>query len=401
MSQLRRRQWGCLLAVAAVLVAVRPAGAAMAGSPRSRLGQPGPRTRVACARPAAGHAACHARIVTARADGAPPSGSSPQGYNPADLRDAYKLGAASGGSGQTVAVVAAFDDPSAESDLAAYRSQFGLPPCTASGGCFTKVNQTGGSTPPAPDAGWAAEISLDLDMVSAICPNCRILLVEASSTSFADLGVAVDTAVVLGAGAISNSYGGSESAATFLLFGAHYHHPGNAITVSSGDLGFAVEFPASSPFVTAVGGTSLTRAANSRGWTETAWSGAGSGCSALAPKPPWQRDPACSRRTVADVAAVADPATGVSVYDSFGQPGGPWLVAGGTSASAPIIAGVYALAGNATTVLYGRFPYAHPGGLFDVTAGSNGACGGSYLCTAVPGYDGPTGLGTPNGTSSF
>ena len=397
MFHARRGRWWWPLAVAAVLVAARPAGAAVpgpSGSPR------GLRTRAACARPAPGHAACHARIVVARPDGAPPSGSAPQGYNPPDVQDAYKLPAATAGAGQTVAVVAAFDDPTAESDLATYRSQFGLPSCTSTGGCFAKVNQNGGATLPPADVGWAEEISLDLDMVSATCPNCHLLLVEASSSSFADLGVAVDMAAALGATAISNSYGGSETAAGFLLFGAHYHHPGHALTVSSGDLGFAVEFPASSPFVTAVGGTSLSRASNGRGWTETAWSGASSGCSSVAPKPPWQLDPGCPRRTVADVAAVADPATGVSVYDSFGQSGGPWLVMGGTSAAAPIVAGVYALAGNAATVLYGRSPYANPGGLFDVVAGSNGTCG-TYLCSAGPGYDGPTGLGTPNGTSSF
>jgi subtilase family serine protease len=175
-----------------------------------------------------------------------------------------------------------------------------------------------------------------------------------------------------------------------------------AVTASSGDSGFGVEYPAASGFVTAVGGTSLRRAANARGWSEAAWSGAGSGCSAFIAKPAWQADPGCSMRTVADVSAVADPNTGVSVFDSFGFQGQKgWFVVGGTSASAPIVAGVYALAGNAALVNYGSFPYSHAASLFDVTSGSNGACSPAYLCTAGAGYDGPTGLGTPDGSGGF
>ncbi len=151
--------------------------------------------------------------------------------------------------------------------------------------------------------------------------------------------------------------------------------------------------------MTAVGGTSLTRASNLRGWSETAWSGAGSGCSAFEPRPSWQTGSGCSNRTVADVSADADPNTGVAVYDTYRT--GGWLVFGGTSVASPIVASVYALAGNQASVSYGSFPYSHTGSLFDVTSGSNGSCGGSYLCTAEPGYDGPTGLGTPNGTSAF
>jgi subtilase family serine protease len=301
-----------------------------------------------------------------------------------------------------VGIVDAYDDPNAESDLGVYRSQFGLAACTTANGCFRKVNQSGGTRYPRANGGWAQEISLDLDMVSAICPNCHILLVEASSNSLSNLGTAVNEAAALGATEISNSYGGGESSSDTSYDTSYYNHPGIAITASSGDNGYGVEYPAASQYVTAVGGTTLTRASNSRGWSETAWSGTGSGCSAYDPKPSWQTDSGCSKRTVADVSAVADPNTGVSVYDSFsyqGQSG--WLVFGGTSVASPIIASVYALASNAATVTYGSYPYSHTSSLNDVTSGSNGSCGGSYLCTAGPGYDGPTGLGTPNGSGGF
>jgi subtilase family serine protease len=294
------------------------------------------------------------------------------------------------------------DDPNAEADLAHYRAQFGLPACTTANGCFRKVGQNGGAVP-ASDQGWGEEISLDLDMASAICPTCHILLVEATTSSIANLGAAVNFAASQpGVVAISNSYGGSEYSAETTDSTRFFNHPGKAITVSSGDGSFGVEFPAASQFVTAVGGTTLTRNTSARGFTETVWSGAGSGCSRFIAKPTWQHDTGCTRRTVADVSAVANPSTGVSVYDTFlpaGQQG--WLVFGGTSVSSPIIAGVYALAGNATTVNAGSFSYAHTASLFDVTSGNNGRCTPAYLCTGEVGYDGPTGNGTPNGTGAF
>jgi subtilase family serine protease len=352
-----------------------------------------------CPGAAPGEAFCHSWV---RVDNAsePLASSGPSGYAPADLRAAYGLGLASGGAGQTIAIVDAFDDPNAESDLAVYRSQFGLSPCTTANGCFRKVNQTGGTKYPRADKGWAEEISLDLDMASAICPNCKILLVEASTSSFANLAAAVDEAAALGATVISNSYGGGEYS-NEVNDQSHFNHPGIAITVSSGDAGFGVEFPAASQFVTAVGGTSLTRDASSRGWSETVWSGAGSGCSAFITKPSWQSDAGCARRTVADVAAVADPNTGVAVYDTFRLHPGGWLVFGGTSVAAPIIGAVYALAGNASSITYGSFSYTHLSSVFDVVSGSNGTCGGSYLCTGKTGFDGPTGNGTPNGAGGF
>jgi subtilase family serine protease len=268
--------------------------------------------------------------------------------------------------------------------------------------CFAKSDQNGGTSFPRNNGGWAQEESLDVDMVSAICPKCNILLVEARSATIANLGASVNTAVRLGAAAVSNSYGGGEYSAETTDENSFFNHPGVAITASSGDSGFGPQFPAASRFVTSVGGTSLTRASNTRGWTETAWSGAGSGCSAFATKQSWQTDSGCARRTIADVSAVADPNTGVAVFDSTPSGGlSGWLVFGGTSVSSPIIGTVYALAGNASTVTYGSFPYSHTASLFDVTSGSNGSCGGSYLCTSGPGYDGPTGLGTPNGTGAF
>ena len=329
------------------------------------------------------------------------------GYTACDLVSAYNL-PYTAGSGQTVAIVDAYDDPNAEADLGVYRAQFGLPACTTSNGCFRKVNQSGvqGSYPQA-NGGWAQEISLDLDMVSAVCPNCHILLVEASSSSLANLGTAVNTAASLGANAISNSYGGGESSSDPSYDSSYYNHPGVAITASSGDSGYGAQYPAASQYVTAVGGTSLTRANNTRGWSETAWSGAGSGCSSYDAQPSWQSSVSnitsvCGRRAIADVSAVADPNTGVDVYDSYSYQGlSGWLVFGGTSVASPIIASVYALAGNAASVNYGSYPYSHTSSLNDVTSGSNGSCGGSDLCTATSGWDGPTGLGTPNGAGGF
>jgi subtilase family serine protease len=340
------------------------------------------------------HARCFSKLVTRSRQ--PFDGLAPSGYGAPDIQSAYKLPSSTAGAGQTIAIVDAFDDPTAESDLGKYRSFYGLPACTTANGCFRKVNQAGGSLPPPPNPDWALEISLDVDMVSAVCPNCHILLVEATTNLDSDLYAAEDTAARLGANAISNSWGGDESADE-TANDVHFDHPGIAITASSGDNGFGVSYPASSPFLTAVGGTSLTRdTATARGWTEAAWSGAGSGCSAFEPKPSWQTDAGCANRTVADVSAVADPDTGVNVLFM-----GAWVTVGGTSASAPIIAGVYGLAGNAAATDAASFPYAHTVSLFDVASGSNGACSPTYLCTGGPGYDGPTGLGTPNGTGAF
>ena len=352
--------------------------------------------RVCSSAAQAGTAQCHAHIVL-NASGQPlATAATPSGYGAADLRTAYGV-TGTGTASTIVAIVDAFGYPNAESDLAVYRSQFGLPACTTANGCFKKVNQNGvqGSYP-ATNAGWSQETALDLDMASAMCPNCSLLLVEATSNSFLNLALSVNRAAAMGAHVISNSYGGSESGSS--TYEPYYNYAGIAVTVSSGDGGYGVEFPASSPHVTAVGGTSLSRSSTTRGWTETAWSGAGSGCSSVYAKPSWQTDTGCSRRTVADVSAIADPNTGVAVYAPSGR-SSAWLVFGGTSVASPLIAGLYGV--NDTAVNYGSDPYRHTAALYDVTSGSNGSCGGSYLCTAITGYDGPTGLGTPNGVTAF
>ncbi len=349
-------------------------------------------------------AACAALKVTSpvavRASVATPL-AAPSGYGPADLQAAYGL-PSNGGAGATVAIVDANDDPNAAADLNTYRSTMGLPACTVSSGCFKKVSQTGSTTAlPAADAGWAEEESLDVDMVSAIAPNAHIILVEANSATMQNLGASVNEAVALGAKYVSNSYGGGESSSDTSFDTSYFNHPGVAITVSSGDSGYGVEYPAASRFVTAVGGTSLVRNSSARGWGETVWNGAGSGCSSFDAKPSWQTDTGCARRTVADVSAVADPATGVAVYDTYGGDPG-WEVFGGTSVASPIIASVYADAGTPSAgSTPATFPYAHTGSLNDVTSGSNGSCSGSYLCTGKAGFDGPTGLGTPNGLTAF
>ncbi len=323
------------------------------------------------------------------------------GYGPSSLQSAYRLPSWTAGSGQTVAVVDPYDDPNAAADLAIYRAAWGLPACGT--GCFEKVNENGQASP-LPAAGnpyWANEESLDVDMVSAICPLCHILLVEASSGTFSDLGAAINATVGLGVKFISNSYYGAAGTYDAGYASAYLNHPGVAITFAGGDGGYGGPvFPASTEYVTAVGGTSLSPASNPRGWSETAWSGTGSGCSPYDPKPPWQTDTGCATRTANDVAADADPNTGVAYYDSYEQ--GGWAEAGGTSVATPIIASVYALAGPPAPGTYpSSYIYQHTSELYDVTSGSNGTCSPAYLCTAEVGYDGPTGWGTPDGTLAF
>jgi subtilase family serine protease len=345
-------------------------------------------------------ARCHAEVVT-DARGNPLATTAPSGYGPGQFRTAYGLPSTSAAAVKpTIAIVDAYDDPAAESDLGVYSSTYGLPACTTANGCFKKVDQTGGSQYPRGDHGWALEISLDVQVAHGICPDCKILLVEAKTNSFANLMAAVDYASSH-ANVVSNSYGAGEfSGETSYDF--HFNHPGVPTTVSSGDNGYGVEYPAASQYVTAVGGTTLRLNANGTRASETAWSGAGSGCSAYEPKPSWQKDGGCARRTVADVSADADPATGAAVYDSYGSSGQKgWFTVGGTSLAAPLVAGVYGLAGNGAATSYGSYPYAHTGSLFDVVSGSNGSFSGSYLCTSTAGFDGPTGLGTPAGIGAF
>ena len=346
------------------------------------------------------------RLGTARAQAV-------SGYGPADLQSAYKLAGVSSkrGVGQTVAVVDAFNDPKAASDLATYRAHYGLPACNPStgAGCVTKLNEQGNSSPlPPGNKSWAAQESVDLDMVSAICPNCRILLIEADTSGLSDLGAADNTAVSAGAKFVSNSWDGAEFPSESFFDNRYFRHPGVAIAVASGNGGYGTGWPSSSQYVTSVGGTNLTRDTGvSRGWTEKAWTGSGSGCSEADPKPAWQTadDAApggCLNRTQNDVAAVANPNPGVAFYDSYQKPG--WSVMGGTSVATPIITSVYALAGRPAPRTYpASYPYQHGAALNDVTSGSNGICETSrrYLCHAQAGYDGPTGNGTPRGTGAF
>jgi subtilase family serine protease len=352
-----------------------------------------------------------------------PSGS---GYGPAQFQAAYNLTAASAadGSGTTVAVVDAYNDPTAASDLATYRSAAGLPALTA--GQFTVYNQNGQTSPlpataPASDD-WTLEEALDVDMVSAICPLCKIDLVEANNDTGNGLFVAEQTAATtLGVKYISNSWGGRETSSDTAMDSEYFGVSGVVYTASAGDSAYSggVIYPATSPHVVGVGGTTLNTASNSRGWTESVWKtssteGTGSGCSAVEPQPSWQSSislitAACSHRVDNDVAADADPNTGAAVYDTSNGNGG-WNEVGGTSESSPMIAAVFALAGNngnggnnaADSI------YTHTGSLFEVTASNNGTCAppsqDAVLCTATGAantYNGPTGWGTPDGLTAF
>jgi subtilase family serine protease len=366
--------------------------------------------------------AAHPTAQTVR-PGVIPSGN---GYGPASFQAAYGLTAASAadGSGTTVALVDAYDDPSAATDLAEYRSAAGLPALTS--GQFTKYNQAGQTSPLPAEApvsdDWTLEETLDIDMVSAICPRCKIDLVEADNDSGDGLYVAEHAAATtLGAKYISNSWGGSETSADTGYDSEYFGVPGVVYTASAGDSGYSggVLYPATSPNVVSVGGTTLNTSASARGWTESVWDtssgeGTGSGCSAYEPRPGWQTaistiPPACPKRVDNDVAADADPSTGAAVYDTSNGNGG-WTEVGGTSQSSPIIAAVFALAGNngnggdnaADSI------YTHTGGLYEVTGGSTGTCtppaADSVLCSATGAmntYNGPTGWGTPDGLTAF
>lgn len=358
--------------------------------------------RVCAASPQAGHATCFAKVLV-NSKGAIPNATSPLGtaLSPDQVRAAYGLNGTTGG-GRTVAIVDAYGYTNLERDLTIYRNQYKLPACTTSNGCLRIIDQNGGTNLPRVDVGWSQEQALDVDAVSATCPDCKILVVQAKSASFADLGAAVNTAAAQqGVVAISNSYGGSDAADT--TYGKYYNHPGQAVTASTGDNGYqGGSYPASSSYVTAVGGTSLKMSGTSR-VSETVWSGAGSGCStynaALAAAASY--DTGCANRAMADVSAAADPNTGgLSVYAPTSRTNSTWSQYGGTSESSPIIASVYALSGN-TAGYANAIPYSHTSSLNDITSGSNGTCPTTQWCNARSGWDGPTGLGTPNGTGAF
>jgi subtilase family serine protease len=385
-----------------------------------------------CGRPTQETASC--RSIVLSSDGVVPLASTtpaPGSLGPGLLASAYKYSLPIGVSTwtwnhRTVAIVDAMDNPHAAADLTAYRSHYHLPPCTVASGCFRKLNENGAATPlPAGDLNWGMEIDLDLQMVSAVCPQCRIRLIEASSASLFDLVTAEDRAATIGASAISNSWGSTGELGSIgpLLFDSFVDHPGIAITAATGDNGYGGSWPSDVPTVIAVGGTSLTRAANARGWDESVWSGAGSWCSDVDSQPAWQaaavqqtatatNSATCTQRTSADVAATADPLHGVAAYDSYGSTGGAnWFVFGGTSVATPIIASMYARRGDHIHDAANPYParatynawYTNHNVLNDPTSGSNGACGTDpvYMCNGEPGYDAPTGIGTPNGLSAF
>jgi subtilase family serine protease len=392
------------------------ASTALAGHPAAPA-TPAPvaRFKAACPDAPAGYFRCFAlyrpqtSVNRAIAAGIAGVASRPIGLTPRKLEDAYRL-PVNRHTDQTVAVSIAYNTPHLAEYLAKYRRYFGLPPCTMASGCFRVVNEYGNPDPnrlppSGVGSGWDLEVTLDVSMISAACPYCKIIVVEGNSPGYADLARTDDTAAKLGAQVISNSYGGRENGYA-MAYAKSYDHPGHTIVVSAGDYGFsAANFPADLSTVTAAGGTYLARAHNKRGWWERTWIdqyGAGSsGCSAYVPKPAWQHDRNCPGRTVADVSAVA---VNIPIYNPNW---GGWVTVEGTSVSAPLIAGIYGLAGNASTIPLG-YAYSHQRFLFDVTRGTNSwfvpsklACGNDYLCMAKKGYDAPTGLGTPDGIGAF
>jgi hypothetical protein len=333
--------------------------------------------------------------------------ATPSGLGPSDLASAYKLDATRT-STNTIAIVDAFNYPNAESDLASYRSQFGLPACTKANGCLRVVNQTGATSPlpgnsPAGDD-WTVEAALDLDMASAACPTCKLILIEANDDQGNGLFVAQNTAASLGAVVVSDSWGGPSDGTDATEDASFFTHTQSITTfVASGDsgnTGATPDYPSTSLKVVGVGGTHLVRSTSTaRGWTETVWSGAGSSCSKLLAKPAFQSSvvptAACGKRAASDISAVADPNTGLAVFNAGS---GGFIVVGGTSAASPFVAGVWARYGISGASHDASYPYAHACELFDITSGSNGSCT-SALCRAAAGWDGPTGLGTPNGAT--
>ncbi len=356
-----------------------------------------------------GFTRCHSRVVTDN-NGKPLATTGPSGYSPLQFHTAYNLPNNAAGA-PIIAIVDAYDDPNVLSDLNTYSTQYGIPSLPQCSGsiasssvpCFAKINQNGGTSYPSFNSGWALEISLDVQVAHAICQNCSILLVEASSNSFSNLLTAENQAVTQGAVAVSNSWSGGEFSSE-TSYDSYFNHPGVAITAASGDSGYSAgtQYPAAYKYVVSVGGTTLQLNSDNTYYNETVWSGTGSGCSLYEVKPVWQKDTGCANRTLNDVSADADPNTGAAVYDSAGYNGQTgWFQVGGTSLSSPLIASVYALAGVTpsvyeASVLYPNYSYLH-----DIVSGNNGSCSPVYLCTGLAGYDGPTGLGTPNGLAAF
>lgn len=328
----------------------------------------------------------------------PEATTSPKGVSPVQIRNFYGI-PASGGAGVTIAIVDAYNNPNIENDLNVFSTQFGLPACTTANGCFKKVPGSGTKLPRA-DQGWALEIALDVQWAHAIAPDAKILLVEAASNSLVDLTAAVDKAVSLGATVVSMSWGGREFSSE-TNYDSHFNKPGVAFFASSGDSGTGPEYPAVSPYVISVGGTTVNMGTDGTYKGETAWSGSGGGVSLYESKPSSQQcgspDLCGSQRGNPDVAYNADPNTGFAVYDSYGYQGRKgWFQVGGTSAGSPQWAALFAIANaQRATPLTGLGPVYAIGSdsYHDITVGTNGTCG--PVCNAGPGYDLVTGLGSP------
>jgi subtilase family serine protease len=317
----------------------------------------------------------------------------------------------------TIAIIDAYGYAALESDLAMYRATFGLSACSISNGCLRIVNQAGQASPlpagPPADDDWTIETALDVDMASAMCPNCDLLVIQGDDPTSNGMLIAQNTAAQLGASVISDSWGGPESPppddpSSLEVF---FNHPGIATFVAGGDDGFddqlsangtGPDYPGTSAFVISVGGTHLVKDTSARGWHETTWApvagnakqgAGGSACSLSIAKPAYQTASPCAFKATTDVAAVADPATGLAVYNAAN---GGWLELGGTSAAAPMVAALFAAAGLGAEVS-GAYLATNAANLNDVTTGSNGTCGtDTLLCNAAVGWDGPTGYGTPN-----
>lgn len=378
--------------------------------------------KAVCGQPGAGKTKCYAHVVT-NTEGTPLSTGVPAvgSLGPTQFHTAYQLPCSPNGpiqsncatpstfGPQTIAIIDAFHMPTIENDLNAYSSFYNLPACTQTNGCLKIVDQSGGnSLPSTVDPTWALETAMDVEVAHSICQTCKILLVEANSNSILDLGIAANTAANMGATAISNSYGGKEWNGE-TSFDSYYNHPGVAVTASSGDSGYGTNYPAVANGVVAVGGTTLNLYTDNTYVSEIAWTGAGSGCSAYETANTWQasisnwsQTGCLSKRGIADISAVADPSTGAAVYDSTPYGGNTgWYQVGGTSLSSPIIAGAYALAGGVpANTIASSILYSNTSKFNDILSGNNGACS-TIMCNAGTGYDGPTGLGTPNTILGF
>jgi hypothetical protein len=420
---------GLLLALIACLL---PAGASALVEP---IYSGNYSTKTVCGAPPEGFVSCFADGLMPESPAArsrlypigmdlaePPTGGRPfegvYGLRPEDLHRVYEL-PHNAPDGQTIGIIEAYDDPTIENDLRVYDEEFGLPSCTQANGCFRKLNQHGDAFPlPAADAGWSADTSLDVEIAHAVCQNCDIVLVEAESSSYGDLETAMEAAVAAGANEVSTSWGDADGYES-----PRFDPPGVVITAAAGDWGYdnwedggygiGTNYPSSSPYVVSVGGTTLSPFQGS--WTgEEAWSHTGGGCG-LEPAQHWQAQymrgssSCANRRAGADIAADADPLSGVAIYDS--TPLSPWFPGwatfGGTGLSSTIIAAAFGLADGPGMVAHPARTIYQRGdsrNLHDIVNGSNrpeSDCGGSLICEAGSGWDGPTGLGTLRGVEAL